>query len=107
MLCMAFAGHRRGGNGRAMADSAIRSQDGCRSFNVTESRSSTRGCMGRSHNRNVGEMVQLTRYPQQVQVHKNTLHGLGMGTVSQLLSSLTRDCLCTRAVQPSTFCFKL
>jgi hypothetical protein len=35
---MAFAAHRRGANGRVMADSAIRSQDGCRSFNVTESR---------------------------------------------------------------------
>lgn len=84
MLCMAFAAHLRGGNGRAMAGSAIRSQDGCRSFNVTESRSSTRGCMGRCHNRSVDEIGQLTRYPQQLRVRKNTLHVLGRRTVSQL-----------------------
>ena len=84
MLCMAFAAHWRGGNGRAMDGSAIRSQDGCRSFNVTESGSSTMGCMERSHNRSVGEIPQPTWYLQQLRVCKNTLHVPGRGTVSQL-----------------------
>src|SRR5277367_4312880 len=99
MLCMAFATHRRGGNGRAMADSAIRSQDCCRSFNVTESRSSTTGCMGRSHNRSVGEIPQLTWYAQQLRVRKNTIHVPGRGDCESALSSLMRYCLCTRAVE--------